>query len=78
MLHLIQIINHMRKNLEYSAQEIADVFREIAMGHTSVERALEDIGLEVRGPEQLERLKAALPKYKSALKVMGINPGWSP
>lgn len=73
MLSLLQIINHMLVNLEYSVSDIDDTFTAIINKDFSVEELLDVVGMEIAHPAVLERLKNAIPKYESALKIIELR-----
>jgi Mn-containing catalase len=74
MLALLQIMNYMLADLDYSEQEVKDLFRKVADDELSLEVLLDIIGLEI-SDLSLELAKEKLPKWKSALAVTKMRLG---
>lgn len=75
MLHLIQVINFMINELEYTEEEIRAHFRDLVEGNVSVEDFMYGINLEFRNKMQEERFLSSLPKFESALWFVNMRKG---
>ena len=74
MLQLLQIINHMLVNLDYSVEEVDDIFNRTLKGEYDLEVVLESIGVEATESQYIY-IYESLPKYKSALHITALRVG---
>lgn len=72
MLHLIQIMNHMLFNLDYSVDEVRDIFFRLQSDQTTIHELIYAIGLKPLTTHQVMRIEAVLPKWQSALRTLMI------
>lgn len=73
MIHLIQIIKYMMVNLEYTAAEVEEFMEALINEDMGFEAFFDTIGLEQPTEPQMDRIRAKIHLYGSALAVVSMS-----
>jgi hypothetical protein len=74
MLALLQVINYMLVNLEYTEDEVKDAFRSVETGEIAFSELLGVLGLELN-KTSLELATSKINRWPSAMRVVLMREG---